>query len=72
MTSQELPECLHLLDETERIEAKAGSNLVRSIMETACALNCVWSLLRGVRNAVIWPEKAKERDRHMSPEAAAI
>jgi ATP-dependent DNA helicase RecG len=37
VTAQELLECLQLLDETERIEAKAGSDVGKSVMETVCA-----------------------------------
>lgn len=37
MTAQELLERLQLLDETERIEAKAGSDVGKSVMETVCA-----------------------------------
>lgn len=37
MTTQELLERLQLLDETERIGAKAGSDAGKSVMETVCA-----------------------------------
>jgi ATP-dependent DNA helicase RecG len=37
MTAQELLERLQLLDETERIEAKAGSEVGKSVLETVCA-----------------------------------
>lgn len=37
MTAQDLLERLQLLDETERIEAKAGSEAGKSVMETVCA-----------------------------------
>jgi len=37
MTAQELLERLQLLDETERIEAKAGSDIGKSVLETLCA-----------------------------------
>ncbi|MFY7856219.1 MAG: helix-turn-helix domain-containing protein, partial [Rubrivivax sp.] len=37
MTAQDLLERLQLLDETERIEAKAGSDVGKSVMETVCA-----------------------------------
>ena len=37
MTAHELLERLQLLDETERIEAKVGSDVGKSIMETVCA-----------------------------------
>lgn len=37
MTGQDLLERLQLLDETERIEAKAGSDIGKSVLETLCA-----------------------------------
>ena len=37
MTAQELLERLNLLDENERIEAKAASEIGKSLMETVCA-----------------------------------
>lgn len=37
MTAQELLERLNLLDESERIEAKAASEIGKSLMETVCA-----------------------------------
>ncbi len=39
MTAQELLERLQLLDETERIEAKTGSDVGKSVMETVYAFS---------------------------------
>jgi ATP-dependent DNA helicase RecG len=55
VTAQELLERLNLLDESERIEAKAASELGKSLMETVCAfanepgLGGGWLLLGVVR-----------------------
>ena len=37
MTAQELLECLNLLDENERIEAKQANEIGKSLLETVCA-----------------------------------
>jgi len=56
MTARELLERLNLLDENERIEAKAGSAIGKSLMETVCAfanepgLGGGWLFLGAVRD----------------------
>ena len=71
MTAQELLERLQLLDETERIEAKAGSDVGKSVMETVCAfanepgMGGGWLLLGVVREEMaLFPGYAVEGIEH--------
>lgn len=71
MTAQELLERLQLLDETERIEAKAGSDVGKSVMETVCAfanepaMGGGWLLLGVVREEMaLFPGYAVEGVAH--------
>lgn len=71
MTAQELLERLQLLDETERIEAKAGSAVGKSVMETVCAfanepgMGGGWLLLGVARDEMaLFPSYAVEGVEH--------
>jgi ATP-dependent DNA helicase RecG len=79
VTAQELLERLQLLDETERIEAKAGSDIGKSVLETVCAftnepgMGGGWLLLGVAREEMaLFPGYVVEGIEHAEQVGAAL